>query len=48
MMLRLMLIFALAFVPAACGTKSNLDLPTGKKPPQGQQDPSKPPHPIGR
>ena len=47
MVLRLLLIVALALGPAACGTKSDLQMPNGKKTPSGQQDPSKPTHTLG-
>jgi predicted small lipoprotein YifL len=41
---------ALAFVLplAACGTKTNLDLPNGKPAPKNERDPSRPPQPIGQ
>ena len=48
MIRRLLIVLALALATTACGTKHDLDLPNGKKPPQGQQDPSRPPHSIGR
>ena len=40
------LLIALLFV-AACGTKNDLDTPSGKPTPAHEQDPSKPPHPLG-
>jgi predicted small lipoprotein YifL len=47
-MKRLVLLL-LAFVAlAACGIKSDLSRPDGKPTPADQQDPSKPPHPIGQ
>ena len=48
MIRKILIVFMLACATAACGTKTSLDLPNGKKPPQGQQDPSKPPHSLGR
>ncbi|HEX3673685.1 MAG TPA: lipoprotein [Rhizomicrobium sp.] len=48
MILRLFLVLSLTLSVAACGTKSNLDLPNGNTTPKGQKDPSRPPHPIGQ
>lgn len=48
MILRLALIFGLAFAVASCGIKNDLLLPNGKENPKGEKDPSKPPHPLGR
>ncbi|HEY1632521.1 MAG TPA: lipoprotein [Rhizomicrobium sp.] len=48
MILRLVLIVSLTLSVAACGTKSNLQLPNGDQTPKGQKDPSRPPHPIGQ
>jgi predicted small lipoprotein YifL len=48
MILRLFLVLSLALSVAACGTKSNLDLPNGNSTPKNQKDPSRPPHPIGQ
>jgi predicted small lipoprotein YifL len=48
MMLRLVLAVALSLSVAACGTKSNLNLPNGDTTPKNQKDPSRPPHPIGQ
>jgi predicted small lipoprotein YifL len=48
MILRLFLVMALTLSAAACGTKSNLDLPNGNATPKGEKDPSRPPHPIGQ
>jgi len=40
---------ALAFVLAACGVKTDLDLPSSGKPtPKGQHDPSRPTSPVGQ
>jgi predicted small lipoprotein YifL len=47
-MKRAALLFLATLLLAACGVKSDLDLPDGKPTPQGQQDPSKPPQPVGR
>ena len=32
---------------AGCGTKSDLETPSGKTTPANEHDPSKPPHPLG-
>jgi predicted small lipoprotein YifL len=48
MILRLFLIFSLAFAVSGCGVKSELLLPDGKQNPKGQRDPSKPPQTIGK
>lgn len=48
MMLRIFLVFALAFAVSGCGVKNDLLLPNGKENPKGQRDPSKPPQPIGK
>ncbi len=45
---RLLALLALTFMLAACGVKSDLERPDGKDTPAGQQDPSKPPQPVGR
>ena len=45
---RLFLVLALTLLVAACGTKSNLDLPNGDHTSKNQKDPSRPPHPIGQ
>ena len=41
-------LLALALALSACGVKSDLEMPSGKPAKQGEQDPSKPPAPIGR
>ena len=48
MILRILLVIALAFAVPACGVKSELLMPNGKSNPKGQKDPSQPPQPIGR
>ena len=48
MILRLFLTLALVLAVSGCGTKTNLDLPDGKRTPKGQHDPSEPPNPIVR
>jgi len=48
MIMRLLLAFALALSLGACGVKNDLLMPDGKPTPKNQQDPSKPPHPIGQ
>ena len=48
MILRWLLAVSLALSLAACGTKTNLDLPNGKPPTKDERDPSRPPQPIGR
>jgi len=48
MMLRLFFVLALAFALPACGTKSALVTPDGKKVAKGTPNPSEPPNPISR
>ena len=48
MMLRLLIALSLLLAIPACGTKSELDLPSGKPSPHGEPDPSQPPNPIAR
>jgi len=48
MILRLIVVLALAIPVCACGTKSELLLPDGKPSPHNQKDPSQPPSPISR
>ncbi len=48
MMKRVLVLIALSLALAACGVKSDLVMPNGKNTPKNQQDPSKPPQPIGR
>ncbi len=38
----------MAVLLAACGVKTDLVTPSGKKTKDEQNDPSKPPHPLGR
>ncbi len=47
-MKRILAIFGIALVLAACGVKSDLTRPNGQPNPPGRDDPSKPPQPIGR
>ena len=46
-MTRFALLFIASLLLAACGTKGDLDTPSGKPTPAHEQDPSKPPHPLG-
>jgi predicted small lipoprotein YifL len=48
MTLRTALALAVLLCVAGCGVKSDLVPPDNKPQPKGQQDPSKPPSPIGR
>ncbi len=48
MILRLLLILGLSLAVASCGIKNDLLLPNGKDNPNGEKDPSKPTHTIGR
>ena len=45
---KLVIAFALVLPVAACGTKTELLMPNGKRTPQDQRDPSQPPSPISR
>jgi predicted small lipoprotein YifL len=45
---RLLLIVALGLAVSACGVKSDLMKPDGTATPKTQNDPSKPPYPLGR
>ena len=47
-MKRLLLIVALGMIVAACGVKSDLMKPDGTATSKTQNDPSKPPYPLGR
>ena len=47
-MKRVLTLLALSLVLASCGIKSDLVTPSGDSTPKGQQDPSKPPQPVGR
>ncbi|HEU0162522.1 MAG TPA: lipoprotein [Rhizomicrobium sp.] len=44
----LLVLAALSLMVAACGVKSDLVKPNGQPTARGQNDPSKPPYPIGR
>jgi predicted small lipoprotein YifL len=46
--LKLILALSLALPVAACGTKTELLMPNGKRTPQNERDPSQPPSPISR
>ena len=48
MILRMLMALALVFAVSGCGTKTNLETPSGKKTPKGQVDPSLPPSPINK
>jgi len=45
---RVLLALALAFSISACGTKTRLETPSGKKTPKDQVDPAQPPQPINK
>jgi hypothetical protein len=47
-MLRLLLLLALGTMLTACGVKNDLVRPDGTPTPKSQNDPSKPPYPLGR
>ena len=47
-MRRFALIVALGLLAAACGVKNDLAKPDGTATSKTQNDPSKPPYPIGR
>ena len=48
MILRAMVAALVSLSLFACGVKSNLDLPSGMEPDKRQEDPSKPPVPLGQ
>jgi len=48
MMKRVLMLIAISLALAACGVKSDLVMPNGKPTPKSQQDPSRPPQPVGR
>lgn len=48
MILRFLVVLALMLPAGGCGTKSELQLPSGKPAPRDQKDPSEPPSPISR
>ena len=45
---RFILMVLVSLLLVACGVKSDLETPDGKPTPSDQQDPSKPPHPLGQ
>ena len=47
-MRRLLLIVTLGFLVASCGVKNDLTRPDGTATSKTQNDPSKPPYPLGR
>lgn len=47
-MRKIILVVALGICVAACGVKNDLAKPDGTATPKTQNDPSKPPYPIGR
>jgi hypothetical protein len=47
-MRKTLLVVLLALVAASCGVKSDLAKPDGTLTPKTQNDPSKPPYPLGR
>ena len=49
MMMRALMVILVAFAVTACGVKTDLDLPQGGKRDERQQnDPSRPPVPLGQ
>ena len=48
MIKRVLMLITISLALTACGVKSDLVMPNGKNTPKNQQDPSKPPQPIGR
>jgi len=48
MMRRLLVLLTLSLFVAACGVKTDLVTPSGKPSKGDRNDPSKPPHPLGR
>ena len=44
----ILLLVALGLTLAACGVKNDLTKPNGTATPKGENDPSKPPYPVGR
>ena len=48
MILRLLLALTLVFAVSGCGTKTNLETPSGQKTPKSKVDPSLPPSPINK
>ena len=47
-MKRILLVVLFGLTLAACGVKSDLAKPDGSLTPKTQNDPSKPPYPLGR
>ena len=48
MILRAFLAVFLSLALLACGVKSDLNLPSGAQPDKRENDPSKPPRPLGQ
>ena len=48
MIRRILTLGVLVLVLAGCGVKANLVPPDGKPTPKSQQDPSRPPSPLGQ
>jgi predicted small lipoprotein YifL len=48
MIRRFLALALLSIFVTACGVKTDLLMPNGKKTPQGQKDPSHPVHTLGR
>ena len=48
MIRRIFALIAVSLVLASCGVKTDLWKPDNQKTKSGEQDPSKPPHPLGR
>lgn len=48
LVLRLLLVCAIAVPATACGTKTELLMPDGKPTPRDKPDPSQPPSPLSR
>jgi hypothetical protein len=47
-MKRIAVIIALSLLAASCGVKNELVKPNGQPTPHTENDPSKPPYPLGR
>ena len=47
-MRKLLIFVALAFAVTACGVKNDLVKPNGQPTQKDENDPSKPPYPLGR
>lgn len=48
MIRRILVLVAVSLALAACGIKTDLLTPDGKKTPENKHDPSKPPQSLGR